>query len=190
MATETTQAAPPTHDAEPIVRDRLYIGGEWVEPTGDGVIEVIDSTTEQVMGTVPEGTPADVDRAVAAARTAFELWSQVPVHERAAACAGIGMQLAARGEEIAALVSREVGMPIELSAQIQAGLPTMDFMSMPDVAEQIELGGAGRQLADRPRAGGRRRLHHAVELPAAPAQREGGAGARWRAARWSRSRAR
>jgi acyl-CoA reductase-like NAD-dependent aldehyde dehydrogenase len=139
MATEAAQqAAPPTHDADPIVRDRLYIGGEWVEPSGDGTLEVIDSTTEQVMGRVPEGTPADVDRAVAAARGAFEVWSQVPPHERAQACLAIGMKLAERGEEIAALVAREVGMPIELSAQIQAGLPTMDFMAMPDAVEQTE----------------------------------------------------
>src|SRR4051795_5137474 len=134
MATETQQA-PPTHDAEPIVRDQLYIGGQWGDPLGDGVLEVIDSTTEKVMGPVPEGTPADVDRAVAAARTAFEVWSQVPAYDRAQACLGIGMKLAERGEEIAALVSREVGMPIELSAQIQAGLPTMDFMCMPDAVD-------------------------------------------------------
>src|SRR3954454_17567398 len=136
MATETPQAPALTHDADPIVRDKLYIAGEWVDPLGDGVLEVIDSTTEKVMGRVPEGTPADVDRAVAAARTAFELWSQVPAYDRAQACLGIGMKLAERGEEIAALVSREVGMPIELSVQIQAGLPTMDFMCMPDVVEQ------------------------------------------------------
>jgi acyl-CoA reductase-like NAD-dependent aldehyde dehydrogenase len=139
MATETQQqAAPPTHDAEPIVHEQLYIGGEWVDPAGDGVLEVIDSTTEEVMGRVPEGTAADLDRAVGAARIAFEAWSQVPAHDRAQVCLGIGMRLAARGEEIAALVSREVGMPIELSAQIQAGLPTMDFMSIPDVVEQTE----------------------------------------------------
>src|SRR4051812_43689738 len=135
MATET-QAAPPTHDAEPIVRDRLFIGGEWVEPLGDGTLEVVDSTTEQVMGRVPEGSAADVDRAVGAARIAFETWSQVPPADRADACLAIGMRLAERGEEIAALVSREVGMPIELSAQIQAGLPTMDFMCMPDAVDQ------------------------------------------------------
>src|SRR3954453_17786054 len=88
------------------------------------------------MGRLPEGTPADLDRAVGAARIAFEAWSQVSAHDRAQVCLAIGMRLAARGEEIAALVAREVGMPIELSAQIQAGLPTMDFMSIPDVVEQ------------------------------------------------------
>src|SRR3954454_368874 len=136
MATTTTQEPLAGHDQDPIVRDKLYIGGEWVSPSGDGTLEVIDSTTEQVMGSVPEGTAADVDRAVGAARIAFETWSQVPPHERAGMCAAIGMRLAARGEEIAALVSREVGMPIELSVQIQAGLPTMDFMAMPDAVEQ------------------------------------------------------
>jgi acyl-CoA reductase-like NAD-dependent aldehyde dehydrogenase len=136
MATETQRAPVLTHDADPIVRDKLYIGGEWVDPLGDGVLEVIDSTTEKVMGSVPEGTPADVDRAVAAARSAFEVWSQVPAYDRAQACLGIGMKLAERGEEIAALVAREVGMPIELAVQIQAGLPTMDFMCIPDAVEQ------------------------------------------------------
>src|SRR4051812_10652428 len=151
MATETQQA-PPTHDAEPIVRDKLYIGGEWVEPLGPVVrtLEVIDSTTEKVMGSVPEGTAADVDRAVAAARAAFEVWSQVPAHDRAQACLGIGMKLAERGEEIAALVSREVGMPIELSAQIQAGLPTMDFMCRPEAGGQT----AGEGPVGNSRVGG------------------------------------
>src|SRR4051794_40793325 len=146
MATETQQA-PPTHDAEPIVRDKLYIGGEWVDPLGPVVktLEVIDSTTEKVMGSVPEGTAADVDRAVAAARAAFDVWSQVPAHDRAQACLGIGMKLAERGEEIAALVSREVGMPIELSAQIQAGLPTMSFLAHPAGVEETARGGAGGQ---------------------------------------------
>ena len=136
MATTTTQEPLAGHDQDPIVRDKLYIGGEWVDPSGDGVLEVIDSTTEQVMGRVPEGTAADVDRAVAAARAAFDEWSVVPLDERVALCAAIGQGLAARSEEIAELISREVGMPIELSTMIQAGLPTMDFASIPDVAER------------------------------------------------------
>ena len=88
------------------------------------------------MGSVPESTPADVDRAVAAARAAFEEWSQSSLEDRAAVCAAIGQSLAARGAEIAALAAREVGMPIELSTMIQAGLPTMTFSSMPQVIEQ------------------------------------------------------
>ena len=138
MATTTTQEPFAGHDQGPIVRDKLYIGGEWVEPSGDGVLEVIDSTTEQVMGSVPEGTAEDLDRAVAAARAAFEGWSTTPLDERVAACSAIAQQLAARSAEIAALIAREVGMPIELATMIQAGLPTMDFASIADVAERTE----------------------------------------------------
>src|SRR3989442_1756639 len=110
MALETQAQPTPTHDHEPIVRDRLYIGGEWVEPHGDGSFDVIDSTTEQVIGQIPAGDVEDLDRAVAAARAAFEQWSQVPPHERAATCAAIGAKLAERSPEIAELVAREVGM--------------------------------------------------------------------------------
>src|SRR5437764_6757178 len=138
MATTTTQEPLAGHDQDPIVRDRLYIGGEWVGPAGDGVLEVIDSTTEAVMGSVPEGTAADVDAAVAAARGAFPAWSALALDERVALCAAIGQQLAARSAEIAALIAREVGMPIELATMIQAGLPTMDFASIPDVADRTE----------------------------------------------------
>ena len=80
MATEVTQAPVELgHGGEPIVRDRLYIGGQWVEPSGSGTIEVVDAATEEVMGSIPEGTPEDVDRAVQAARGAFEAWSQTSV---------------------------------------------------------------------------------------------------------------
>ena len=64
-------------------RDRLYIDGAWVPSTGSGTIDVVNATTEDVMGRVPEGTPEDIDRAVKAARQAFETWSATPVEERA-----------------------------------------------------------------------------------------------------------
>ena len=62
----------------------------------------------------------------------------MPAHERAEACAAIGAKLAERAEEIALLISREVGMPLNLAAMIQAGLPAMDFSSMPAVAEETQ----------------------------------------------------
>src|SRR5256714_9662515 len=138
MAVETQAAAQPTHEGDPIVRDRLYIGGEWVEPHGSGTFEVVDATTEDVIGTVPAGDGHDVDAAVRAARPAFEQWSQASPHERADACQAIGAKLAERSEGIALLVSREVGMPLNLSAMIQAGLPAMDFSSMPAVVEETQ----------------------------------------------------
>ena len=69
------------------VRDRLYIGGEWVEPAGRPRLEVVNSATEEVDRADPAGTPADVDRAVAAARAAFPAWSQTSREERGGCCA-------------------------------------------------------------------------------------------------------
>ena len=137
MATETAAPAQAGHPTEEIVRDRIYIGGEWVEPSGSDTIEVIDSTTEQVIGRIPEGTPQDVDRAVEAARAGFEAWRQVPVEQRVDACMAISAALAERGDEIAALISAEVGMPLALARTIQAGLPAMDFGSMAQVASEV-----------------------------------------------------
>jgi aldehyde dehydrogenase (NAD+) len=119
-------------------RDRLFVGGEWVDPAGDSAIEVINSTTEEVMGRIPDGTPEDVDRAVAAAREAFDSWSQSGREERAGYLEAIAAGLGARADEIAATVSQELGMPVKLSRQIQAGLPTMSFASMPALMEEVE----------------------------------------------------
>src|SRR5260370_29250722 len=51
--------------------DRFYIGGQWVAPAGSATLDVISPHTEEVVGRVPDGTTADMDRAVAAARDAF-----------------------------------------------------------------------------------------------------------------------
>src|SRR5260370_29091297 len=142
---------PPPPQTEPLERTTFVMGGEWTPPAGQDTIEVIDPTTEEVIGRVPEGTPEDVDRAVAAAREAFEVWSQVPVQDRAEACAAVGQALYARQEEIAALISREMGMPIQLSNMIQPALPLMSFTSQPQLAgegqgeEQIGHSLGGRE---------------------------------------------
>jgi len=124
--------------AEIQVKDKLYIDGEWVDPAGSETIDVVNASTEEVMGRVPQGTPEDVDRAVTAARRAFETWSQTDLAERQNMLRAIAGALAARSEEIAETISQELGMPIGLSKAIQAGLPTMTFTSMPDLLEQVE----------------------------------------------------
>jgi aldehyde dehydrogenase (NAD+) len=123
--------------AEIQVRDKLYIGGQWVDPTGSETIDVVNSSTEEVMGRIPQGTPEDVDRAVAAARAAFEGWSQTAMVERAELLRAVAAGLAARSEEIAGTISQELGMPIGQSVAIQAGLPTMTFTSVPDLLEDV-----------------------------------------------------
>jgi acyl-CoA reductase-like NAD-dependent aldehyde dehydrogenase len=123
--------------AELQTKDRIYIGGEWVEPTGDEAIEVVNSTTEEVMGTIPACAPADADRAVAAAREAFDSWSRTTREERAGHLSAIAAGLGERSEEIAATIAAELGMPLKLSQIIQAGLPTGQFAAMAGLMEEI-----------------------------------------------------
>jgi len=123
--------------AEVQARDKIFIGGEWVEPRGAERLEVINSTTEEVMGTIPGCTAADVDSAVAAAREAFESWSQTSRQERAGYLTAIAAGLGERGEEIAATISQELGMPLKLSQIVQVGLPIGQMASMPKLMEEI-----------------------------------------------------
>lgn len=121
----------------PIVRDKLFIGGEWVPSAGTGSLDVIDSTTEEVMGTIPEGSPKDVDLAVAAARAAFPAWAATPVKERTELLTRVSQELTARMDEVANLIAHEVGMPLVLSQLVQMGLPIGTFASMAQVADDF-----------------------------------------------------
>jgi len=126
------------------VRDKIYIDGAWVSSTGKGTLEVFDSNTEQVIGTIPEGTADDVEKAVAAASAAFGEWSSVSHEERAKLLARAAEGLAARTDEIAETISKEVGMPLTLSKIVQVGLPTGVFADMAkkvaDFQWETELG--------------------------------------------------
>jgi acyl-CoA reductase-like NAD-dependent aldehyde dehydrogenase len=120
-----------------IARDELYIGGEWTAPSESATIDVIGAASEEVIGRIPQGTADDVDRAVAAAREAFETWSLVPVEQRAELCAAIAGGLQDRQEEIAALISQELGMPITLSTMIQSAMPVMSFAAQPQLVDEV-----------------------------------------------------
>jgi acyl-CoA reductase-like NAD-dependent aldehyde dehydrogenase len=119
------------------VRDTLYIGGEWIAPASGEQIDVRNPATEQVIGRVPAATPADVERAVAAAAAAFGEWSATPRARRAELLGAVGAALRARGEELSALIASELGMPLTLSAMIQVGLPVGTFSAIPELVEQV-----------------------------------------------------
>ena len=108
-------------------RDKLYIDGRWTAPSGKKTIDVISASTEEVMGRIPEGDAADVQAAVAAARRAFDGWAATPAAERAACLKKIQEGLKARADDIARTICGEVGMPLKLSAMIQAGSPIGTF---------------------------------------------------------------
>jgi aldehyde dehydrogenase (NAD+) len=118
--------------------DKIYIDGAWVPSDGTGTIDVINASTEEVMGSIPEGTAADVDRAVAAAAAAFPAWSATSPNDRAKYVQAMAEGIGARAEEIAATICGEVGMPLFLSQLIQAGLPQAIAGSYPGIVDQFE----------------------------------------------------
>jgi aldehyde dehydrogenase (NAD+) len=107
--------------------DRLFIGGEWVAPASNRTIEVVNPTTEDVAGTVPEAVEADVDRAVAAARAAFDSgpWPRMSPAERAAILTKVSDALKADMQGVAELISTEMGSPISWGTMAQVLAPTM-----------------------------------------------------------------
>ena len=109
------------------VKKDQYIGGQWVAAESAEVIDVIDATSEGVYGAIPAGTASEVDKAVRAARDAFPSWSQTPPDKRATYLEAIAAGLEARADEIAELISHELGAPAAFSKQVQAGLPVMHF---------------------------------------------------------------
>ncbi|GAA3228105.1 aldehyde dehydrogenase [Actinocorallia longicatena] len=114
----------------------FFIGGQWVEPAGTGVIDVISPHTEEVIGRVPDGTNADIDRAVAAARQAFDSgpWPRMTPAERAAAVGRLSAIYAERQQTMADLVTAEMGSPALFSVFAQAAIPQMVLQYYVDLA--------------------------------------------------------
>jgi acyl-CoA reductase-like NAD-dependent aldehyde dehydrogenase len=119
--------------------DQLYIDGAWVAPSTTETIDVIDSSTEQVMGRIPAGTAEDVDRAVQAARAAFETWSTTSKEERGKHLQRFAEALQARSGEIAEVIAGEVGMPIFMATLIQAGLPAANAAKHVELLDRFEF---------------------------------------------------
>ncbi|MDA1117618.1 MAG: aldehyde dehydrogenase family protein [Proteobacteria bacterium] len=121
------------------IRDKFYIGGQWVAPSAKETIEVHNAGTGEVMGTVPAGGERDIAAAVGAAQAALQAWSQTPAEKRAEFLQKISDGLKARAEEIAKTIAQEVGMPIKLAGRIQAGLPIANFANYARIAREYEF---------------------------------------------------
>jgi acyl-CoA reductase-like NAD-dependent aldehyde dehydrogenase len=118
-------------------RGKVFIGGEWVVPTGADPLPVVNSATEEMIATVPGCTPVEVDKAVEAARGAFEGWAATPRAERAEALAAIAAGLGERSEELTATITQELGMPLKLTQMVQVGLGINHFAAMPKALEEV-----------------------------------------------------
>ena len=110
--------------------DRFFIGGEWVAPSSDATIEVIDSGTEELFFNVAEAQEADMARAVGAARQAFDdgPWPKMTHAERAEYLRALGAGLATRGDEIGQIWPRESGVLHRIAQAVGNGAAgTFDY---------------------------------------------------------------
>ena len=120
-------------------RQKFYINGEWVEPSTSATLEVINPATEQAIDTIALGGPADVDKAVAAAKAAFETFSQTTREERVALLEQIIAAYSARMGEVAAVISQEMGAPMPLANAAQAPAGVGHFMTTLEVLKTFEF---------------------------------------------------
>jgi aldehyde dehydrogenase (NAD+) len=113
--------------------DRLYIGGEWVEPASSNTFTVVNPATEEVVGSAPEAVEGDVDRAVEAARSALThgAWAAMPAAERGDLMAALLALVYERSEDFANLITAENGCPILFShfGQVGASAMVLDYFT-------------------------------------------------------------
>jgi aldehyde dehydrogenase (NAD+) len=118
-------------------RTHLFIDGQWVTPEGTGTIDVIDPATEEVIGGVPNGSAADVDRAVAAARRAFD--PLISVAERKDRLARVVDAMDKRLPDIAETITREMGAPVRIAQGVQTKVPLAVARGFAAVLDRFEF---------------------------------------------------
>jgi betaine-aldehyde dehydrogenase len=138
------------------VQESLFIGGEWVRPAALGVINVISPHSEEVIARVPDGSEADIDRAVAAARVAFDdgPWPRMSGAERADILAHVHAILQERSAVLATTITGEMGCPITFShvGQVMASLMVLDYyvhLAREYAFEEVRCGMLGPALVRR-----------------------------------------
>lgn len=138
------------------VHERLFIGGDWVQPATPATLDVISPHTEEVIARVPEGREADIDRAVAAAREAFDHgpWPRMTAAARADVMARLLGLLQERAAELAITITNEMGCPISFSnmGQVFAANMVLDYfvrLAREYPFEEVRPGMAGPTLVRR-----------------------------------------
>ena len=124
---------------------KQYIDGQWVESEGGTRHEVINPATEQPCTEITLGSAADVDKAVKAARKAFESFSQTSVEERIALLERIIEEYKARVPDIAEAISEEMGCPISIAKTAQVGSGPRPPRRDDQGAEGVRVRGTGRR---------------------------------------------
>jgi aldehyde dehydrogenase (NAD+) len=125
----------------PAQQNELYIGGEWRSSLGSSRLRVINPSTEDLVGECPEASPADVDVAVESAQKQFESgdWARMAISERCATVERMLHGVLSRSEEVARLVTAEMGLPISQSLVIHEEWAQRLVTTAIQVARKISL---------------------------------------------------
>jgi aldehyde dehydrogenase (NAD+) len=118
---------------------KFYIDGQWVDPAASNDFTVINPATEEPAGVISMGSATDVDRAVAAARRAFDTFSQTTREERRALLQNILNVYKKRYADVANAIRDEMGAPAKLANGSQAGIGVGHISAMLDVLETFEF---------------------------------------------------
>jgi aldehyde dehydrogenase (NAD+) len=118
---------------------KFYVNGKWIKPKGKKRIEVINPATEEPAGHALTGTAADVDAAVSAARAARDSWSRTAVEDRVAYLRAIAEGLTSRGDELARIITMEMGMPSSICRGYQVDPPVMVIDSFIELLENFSF---------------------------------------------------
>jgi len=123
-----------------ITFEKFYINGKWVDPAGPvNTLDVINPATEQPYGSIALGTREDVQSAVQAARTAFDSWSQTSVESRLAILEKIAAGIQSRYDELAEVISKEMGAPLWLAQKAQVAAGMAHFTAAGEILENYQF---------------------------------------------------
>src|SRR5271166_245536 len=136
MSVPRTQKA-----ATPMIRhEQFFIDGRWVEPAVLATLDVIDPSTEQPFTKISLGSKADVDRAVRAARTAFNAFALTAREDRLALLRQILDRYKDRAEDLAQAVSQEMGAPLPFAREAQVWAGRVHLEATIEALETYEFG--------------------------------------------------
>jgi 1-pyrroline dehydrogenase len=132
--------------ATAIKRRQMFIGGEWIDGSGDESQEIINPATSEVIAEVPKGTEADVDRAVMAARKAYTDWFETTPRERSEMLLKLADAILADAEEMANIESANVGKPRALFLSEELGVCADNLRYFAGAARILEGKAAGEYM--------------------------------------------
>jgi len=117
----------------------IYVGGQWMTPASTEVLEVVNPTSERVIGRVPAGTPADIDEAANAASEAFYAWANRSPSDRARYLEAIAEKMKERRDDFVETIIREVGCPRGLTERVQVDAAIATIESTAALAREISF---------------------------------------------------